>query len=509
MSYGLKNKIEFHRYDNHFLMIDKYGLINKLLLNKIGFKVYMRNIIIISFIMMFSVSCSHPQDNKKENNNYKPYWENNFVLSSQQKVFLDTLQYKTFLYFLSEINPSIGTVKDRSTDSSPASIAAMGFALPIWAIGAEKGWISRDQAIDLTYNMLNFLINSKQTADELSSGHNGFYYHFLDMKTGERYWNSELSSIDSGLLFCGMIFARQYYNSDSEKEKAIRDLATKLIARANYNFFTQKNDAKYPYAISMGWHERDNGKMEISWWGYTEALFLYIIASGMDMQHAKEAWATWLKSYQWREPYPGLGHVVFPALFAHQYSMLFLDMRGWIDQYMKSKNSDYFENSRRATYAQWNFAKENPNGWKGYDSLSWGWTASDGPGEKYNTDSMKFLGYAARGNAGKDSVMYDDGTIAPTAAGGSIPFAPEITIPTLIEMKQRYDSIGVWGKYGFKDSFNPTLKWADEDYLGIDQGPIVIMIENFYNNFVWKYFMKDEIVEKGLKILGFEKITRK
>jgi hypothetical protein len=469
----------------------------------------MKKSVLIFLSIIFLISCSKPQANKIEDDGYKPYWENEFTLSADQKTFLDTLQYKTFLYFMNEINPQTGLVKDRSTKGSPATIAAMGFALPIWAIGVEKGWITRDQAADITLGMMNFFINSDQSLDKLATGHNGFYYHFLDMNTGKRYWNSELSSIDSGILFCGMIFARQYYSGDSEKEKTIRDLATKLLARANYDFFAQKTDAKYPNAISMGWHERDGGVMEISWWGYTEALFLYIIAAGMDMQKAEEGWATWLKSYQWREPYPKLGHVVFPALFAHQYSMLYLDMRGWVDPYMKSKGSDYFENSRRATYTQWNYAKENPEGWEGYDSLSWGWSAADGPGEKFNTLTQSYLGYAARGNAGKDSVEYDDGTIVPTAAGGSIPFAPEITIPALMEMKKRYESIGVWDKYGFKDSFNPTLKWANADYLGLDQGPIVIMIENYYNGFVWKYFMKDPIVEKGLKRLGFEKINMK
>lgn len=435
---------------------------------------------------------------------YKPYWENKFELTAEQKIFLDTLQYRTFLFFINEINPENGLVKDRSTEASPATIAATGFAIPIWAIGAEKGWITKEKAIELIYNLLNFFYNSEQSMDKFAAGHDGFYYHFLGMKDGKRFWNCELSSIDSGLLFSGMIFARNYYNGDSEKEKKIRDLADKLIGRANYDYFAHDEDAKFPNGISMGWHERE-GVFEISWWGYTEALFLYIIAAGMNMQNAPEGYDnSFVKHYQWREPYPKLAHVVFPSLFSHQYSMMFLDMRGLQDKYMKEKGSDYFENSRRATYTQWNYAKENPGGWKGYDSFCWGWSASDGPGD-FEKDGKKFGGYAARGNSGPDSVEYDDGTIVPTAAGASIPFAPEITIPALMNMYEKYKSIGVWGKYGFYDSFNPTLNWVNPDYLGLDQGPIVIMIENFYNGFVWKYFMKDPVVQKGLQRLGFSK----
>lgn len=462
----------------------------------------MKNKIALIITLLLSISCTG-----NSQSTYKPYWENKFELSAEQKTFLDTLQYKTFLFFIEQINPENGLVKDRSTDTSPATIAATGFALPIWAIGAEKGWITRERASELTYNQLNFFYNSEQSLDVSATGHHGFYYHFIDMKNGKRFWNCELSSIDSGLLFCGMIFARNYYDGESEKEKMIRDLADKLIGRANYDYFTHGANAKFPYGISMGWHERE-GIYEISWWGYTEALFLWIIAAGMDMEKAPEGYKqTFLKHYQWREPYDGLGHVVFPALFSHQFSMMFLDMRGLVDDYMKSKGSDYFENSRRATYTQWNYAKENPLGWTGYDSLCWGWTAADGPGD-FRKDGKQFWGYAARGNAGPDSVEFDDGTIVPTAAAGSIPFAPEITISTLINMAQKYKSPGVLGKYGFYDSFNPYLKWVDPDYLGLDQGPIVIMIENFYNGFVWKYFMKDPIVQKGLKRLEFEKIDR-
>lgn len=438
---------------------------------------------------------------------YTPLHKLNYKIGTEEKAFLDTLQYRTFKYFLGEINPENGLVKDRSTDTSPATIAAVGFAVPIWAIGSEKGWITREHAAQLTLNMLNFFWNSEQSDAKLATGYKGFYYHFLHMKTGERFWNCELSSIDSGLLFSGMIFARNYFIKNNSVETRIRDLATKLLARADWKFWVRPADQKMPHQINMGWTE--NGFQPLGWFGYTEALFLYIIASGMNLPNPETAFASFQSTYQWREPYTkDYGHVVFPALFAHQYSFLWLDPNGLLDSYMKKKGIDYAENSRRATYVNREYAIVNPMKWIGYDSLSWGFTACDGPESKYNFDGKNFYGYAPRGSSGLDSTEFDDGTIAATAAGGSIPFAPEICIPTLMNMKEKYGDADVWGKYGFVDAFNPTVNWVDKDYLGLDQGPIIIMIENYNNGFVWKYFMQDEIVNKGLKILGFEQIKK-
>ncbi|KAF0151067.1 MAG: hypothetical protein FD143_2300 [Ignavibacteria bacterium] len=454
-------------------------------------------LLIILFGLVLKVFC------QTREMKYQPLEKNNYTLSAEEKSFLDTLQYRTFKYFLEEINPANGLVKDRSTDTSPATIAAVGFAVPVWAIGSEKGWITREHAANLTLNMLNFFWNSEQSDAKLAAGYKGFYYHFLHMKTGQRFWNCELSSIDTGLLFSGMIFARNYFDENNEAEKQIRDLSSKLLARADWGFWVRTADQTMPHQINMGWVE--DGFQPLGWFGYTEALFLYVIAAGMNLPNPETAFASFQSTYRWREPYAkDFGHIVFPALFAHQYSFLWLEPNGLVDSYMKKKGIDYAENSRRATYVNREYAIVNPKKWAGYDSLTWGFTACDGPGSKYNHDGKVFYDYAPRGSSGLDSTEFDDGTIAPTAAGGSIPFAPEICIPTLMNMKDKYGTAGLWGKYGFVDAFNPTINWFDKEYLGLDQGPIILMIENYYNGFVWKYFMKDEIVKKGLRILGFE-----
>ena len=430
------------------------------------------------------------------------------VLTKSEQSFLDSLQYRTFLFFWNESNPANGLVKDRSTKDSPASIAATGFAIPAWAIGAEKKWITRQASAERTLTLLKFLMKSEQSENKFATGYKGFYYHFLNMQTGEREWNCELSSIDTGLLFAGIVFARNYFDGSNETEKGIRDLSSQLITRADWKFFTLPDSHKMPNSICLGWTPEERFH-PWGWHGYNEALILYIIAAGLGMEKIEQGYETWLSTYEWSEPYKGLAHVVFPPLFGHQFSHMFIDFRNLADRYLKEKNIDYFENSRFATYVQREYAKENPIGWVGYDSLTWGLTACDGPGSSYNKDAKEFLGYAGRGTSGKDLVYFDDGTIAPTAAASSIVFAPEIVIPTLMNFMKKFGSEGLWDKYGFVDAFNLTAGWYGKDYLGIDQGPIILMIENFRNEFVWKLMMKDPVIQNGLKRLRFENLSNR
>jgi hypothetical protein len=350
-------------------------------------------------------------------------------------------------------------------------------------------------------NTLDFLVNSVQSADTAVTGYKGFYYHFLRMSTGTREWKCELSTVDTGLLLMGIIFARNYYNLDSDIERSIRSQADLILNRIEWDFMMMPDTGKFACQISMGWTP-EKGLHTMGWSGYNEALFLYILAAGSGMEDAEKSYDSWLSSYKWQTPYDGLSHVAFPPLFGHQFSHVFIDFRGIADSYMKEKGIDYFENSRRATYVQRQYAIDNPHGWIGYDSLCWGVTASDGPTARYNFDGREFLGYAGRGTSGPDYNYFDDGTIAPYGPLSSLPFAPEIVLPTIKSINERYGD-RLWGKYGYYDSFNLTANWVNDDFIGIDQGPMLIMIENFRTGLVWDYVMKDSVIQKGLSTLGF------
>jgi hypothetical protein len=461
----------------------------------------MKTIKMILFVVFVFVGCN-PQQNQIV---FQSKGKVEYPLSNSETKLLDSIQYRSFLYFINESDQKTGLVKDRSASWAPASIAAIGFALPSYAVGVERNWISRDDAAKITLNTLNFFLNSVQNTDTNATGYKGFYYHFLRMNSGTREWNCELSSIDTGLLMMGIIFARNYYNLDNETENNIRSSAEKLIERLDWDFFEMPPNSKYANTISMGWDPKE-GMHQMGWAGYNEALFLYILAAGSGMENVDAAYNSWLASYDWRTPYPNLSHVAFPPLFGHQFAHTFIDFRGLVDKYMKEKGIDYFENSRRATLVQRLYAIDNPYNWVGYDSLCWGISASDGPTDKYNFDDKKFLGYAGRGTSGPDLNYFDDGTIAPYAAISSIVFAPEIVLPTINNFNEKYaDSL--WGPYGYFDSFNPTLNWFNKEYIGIDQGPLLLMIENFRTGLVWNYVMKDSVIQKGLTRLGFEYIN--
>ena len=464
----------------------------------------MSNTLKICKVMLFAVlaftACEQPKPPRPLT--FKSSGNVNYNVTPEEELMLDSIQQKTFLFFLNEHHPVWGIVKDRTAVWAPASIASTGFGIPCFAVGVERKWITREQAAQITLKMLNFFDNSVQSADTNATGYNGFYYHFLAMDTGTRTWNCELSSVDTGLLMMGIIFARNYYHLDNEVESQVRLRAGTLLDRIEWNFMTMPPVGEYANTISMGWTP-EKGLHDMGWSGYNEALFLYILAAGTGMENVKHGYHSWLKSYKWQTPYEGLSHVAFPPLFGHQFSQVFIDFRGLADPYLKEKGIDYFENSRRATYVQRQYAVDNPHGWVGYDSLCWGVTASDGPTEKLNFDDKKFLGYAGRGTSGPDYNYFDDGTIAPYGPLSSLPFAPEIVLPTIESILQKYGD-RLWGKYGLYDSFNPTANWFDDDFLGIDQGPLLIMIENFRTGLVWAYIMKDPVIQEGLRKLGFE-----
>lgn len=452
---------------------------------------------VILVILIVSSGCAQSQKAV-----FKSHGKVNYPITADETAMLDSIQHKTFLFFLNEHSPDKGIVKDRAAVWAPASIAATGFGIPSFAIGVERNWITRKQAAEITLNMLKFFANSVQSTDTNATGYKGFYYHFLRMNSGTREWKCELSSIDTGILMMGILFARNYYNTDNADEKQIRELAAMLLGRMDWSFFLMPPTGKHANCISMACSP-EGGLLNHGWSGYNEGLFLYVLAAGTGMKDVEKSYDSWLSTYEWKTPYEGLSHVAFPPLFGHQFSQAFIDYRGLGDKYMKEKGIDYFENSRRATYVQRAYAQQNPKGWVGYDSLCWGFTASDGPGSSYNFGDKKFEGYAGRGSSGKDNTIAEDGTIAPYGPMSSLPFAPEIVLPTIKSMNAKYGK-ELWGKYGYYDSFNPTAKWVNNDFIGIDQGPMLIMIENFRTGLVWDYVMKDPIIQKGLTKLGYE-----
>lgn len=426
------------------------------------------------------------------------------------------IEERTFRWFWDNANPRNGLVPDRSPTPSFSSIAAVGFALVAYAIGAERGWCSRAQARDLTLTTLRFFAKAPQGAQPGGmSGYKGFYYHFLDMETGQRFRDCELSSVDTTILLMGVLFAGQYYGRSDPAEREIRRLAELLYGRADWNFF--RSDGRVP--ISMGWHP-ESGLIARNWVGFNEGMFVNVLALGSTAHPGPGGlWD------QWTAPYGGFWRgegatrrIAFGPLFGHQYSHIFIDFRGIRDAVMRTAGFDYFENSRRETYANRAWCIANPMGWDGYSADVWGLTACDGPGNAtlpFKGRTAAFHGYAARGPLNEPDGL-DDGTIAPAAALGSLPFAPEIVVPCA-EALLREHGARIFDRYGFRDSFNPSFTsgqssagsvdpthgWVAKDYLGIDQGPILLQAANYGDDFVWRYMRRVPAIRRGLKRAGF------
>src|SRR5688572_30725517 len=351
-----------------------------------------------------------------------------------EAALLDDLQHRTFLWFWETANPKNGLVPDRWPTKSFSSIAAVGFGLTAYPVGVERGWITREQARERVLATLEFFANAPQGPDPQGvTGYKGFFYHFLDMETGLRHQTNELSTIDSTLFFAGALFCQSYFDQDHPDELRIRNLAERLYVAADWPYFLVN-----PPLIQMSWRP-ERGYGAGIWRGLNEGAILYILALASPAHPVgKESWDAWTSTYQWM-PFHGQEHVNFAPLFGHQYSHVWIDFRGIQDEYFRAKGIDMFENSRRATISQHAYAVANPNGWRGYGDKVWGLTAGDGPGGgKLTIDGIErqFWGYSARGAAATE--IRDDGTISPTAAIGSIPFAPELVIPAIAEMKARY-----------------------------------------------------------------------
>ncbi len=426
------------------------------------------------------------------------------------------IERRTFQFFWDTTNERNGLTPDRYPSRPFSSIASVGYALTAYPIGVENGWVSRRQAVERTLTTLSFFRDLPSGPQPTGKGaYHGFYYHFLDMDSGHRFasW-VELSSVDTTLLMMGVLFAQSYFDGDDPREAKIRQLADVLYKRVDWTWMQQRKPL-----VSMGWFP-ESGFIAHDWRGYNEAMALFVLALGSPTHPVQpEAWTAWTRTYDetWGV-FHGQQYLAFGPLFGHHYSHVWIDFRGIQDEYMRGRGIDYFENSRRAAYAQRAYAIANPMQWEGYGENVWGLTASDGPQQtrqEYKGKQREFRHYSARGAGLADN--FDDGTIAPTAAIASLPFAPEIVIPATLTMHERYGEF-LYSSYGFLDAFNPSFHydiplntgrivpgdgWVAGDYLGIDQGPILAMISNYRSEFVWDVMKRNPYIRKGLERAGF------
>lgn len=430
------------------------------------------------------------------------------------------LQRATCGYFERMADPSSGLVCDNSRSDSPATIAGSGLAMASYVVAAERGYVPRDRAVERVLATLRFFWHARQGDDRRATGHRGFFYHFLEMESGARLGDCELSTLDSAILFVGALVAAAYFGGENAAEQEIRELADALYRRADWAWMLDAYGA-----VGHGWRP-ERGFIPYAYTGYNEALFLYVLALASPTHPIpRESYARWLSTYQWKTIY-GHEHLYAGPLFIHQLSHIWMDFRGIQDAFMRDRDIDYFENSRRATYIQQEYARRNPRGFSGYDAHSWGITASDGPGPaecEVGGRMRRFHAYRARGVP----FGLDDGTLSPWAVVASLPFAPEIVLPTLEQLDARYPEMT--GEFGYKCSFNPSfcegatvaggesarhrrprsghgreVGWLSQGYYAIDQGPVVLMIENYRSGLIWQLMRRCPYIVAGLRRAGFD-----
>jgi len=419
---------------------------------------------------------------------------------SMNEQTLDQLQRAAFGYFLQAVNPANGLIADTSRENSPASIGVVGFALSAYPVAVERGWMARADAVERSLATLRFFHDSDQSESPEATGFKGFYYHFLDMHTGARVWRSELSMMDSALLIAGALTAGRYFTANTAAEIQLRELVDGLYRRVDWRWAQHGGTT-----INHGW-KPESGFLHYGWDGYNEAIVLYVLALGSPAHPIEgDCYQAWTATYQWEHLY-GYDFLYAGPLFVHQFSHAWIDFRGIQDRFMREKRCDYFENSRRATEVQREYARRNPHGFAGYDEHCWGLTACDGPSHQLPelaNERRRLFGYAARG------VPYgpDDGTLGGWAALASLPFAPEIALCAAGNMLQRYPEMLSAQRYA--SSFNPTLAsadrgaWVSTGHFGLDQGIVVMMIENHRTQLIWRLMRDCPYVGTGLRRAGF------
>ena len=414
---------------------------------------------------------------------------------------LADLQQKAFRFFRLHVNPRTGLVLDSSQPGSPCSIAAVGFALSCYPVAVERGYIKRATALAHTLAALRFFHAADQSGARDGVGYKGFFYHFLHADTGRRAWQSELSTVDSTLLLAGMLMASLYFDGDSAKEREVRERTYAIYARMDWRW-AQNGEA----SITMGW-KPESGYLPWRWTGYNEALLLYALALAAPRFNVQpDAYRAWTADFRWRKLY-GRRVLYAGPLFIHQFSHIWVDLRGIRDAVMRAHRTDYFENSRVATCIQREYATRNPRKFEGYGRNCWGFTASDGPGDttaEYRKRKHVYYGYMARG------VPFgpDDGTISPWAAIASLPFAPRIVMANIRHLEELIGHSPAG--FGFHASFNPSFQagrrrreWVSPWHFALNQGPIVLMIENQRSGLVWELMRQCWPIREGLRRAGF------
>ena len=416
------------------------------------------------------------------------------------EALLDQLQCAAFGYFLQTMNPQNGLIPDTNRENSPVSIAVVGFALSLYPVGVERGWISRADAVQRTLTALRFFQSSDQSGSPEATGYQGFYYHFLDIHSGARVWRSELSMIDTALLIAGVLTAAAYFDADNTEEAELRAIADALYRRIDWRWAQDGGDT-----IRQGW-KPECGFLHYGWEGYSEAILLYVLALGSPTYPiVGDCYKAWTATYQWENLYD-YDYLYAGPLFVHHFSHAWVDLRGIQDDFMRAKRSDYFENSRRAAYIQREYAKRNPHEFAGYDENGWGLSACDGPSDEIPNETnepRRLFGYAARG------VPYgpDDGTLSGPAVLSTLPFAPALALDATRNLLARYPQI--LSENQLASSFNPSLLdadgriWISNGHYGLDQGIVAMMIENHRSGMIWQVMRGCPYISKGLRCAGF------
>ena len=431
------------------------------------------------------------------------------TLTGAQLQNLDALERDTFRYFWDLSNPVNGLVPDSTKQGAPSSIAATGFGLACLPVAAERGWVSRRDAAGRARAVLRTFRHGPG-GDRDAIGHRGFFYHFLDMRTARRHRRCEVSTVDTTFLLAGGLTTAAYLDGDDETESEVRELADQLYREADWRWAMAGGDA-----VCHGW-KPEAGFLRYHWRGYNEALLLYALALGSPTHPLQaSAYDAWVSTYRWTRLY-GIEFLYGSSLFMHQLSHVWIDFRGIQDAFMRVKGIDYFENSRRAALVQQRYAVRNPRAFEGYGEHVWGISASDGPGpavRRVGGRERRFWDYRARGVPWGP----DDGTLTPWAVVASLPFEPRLVVRTLHEIDSRYPDMR--SELGYRCSFNPTFSdtatagnssaetgkkgWISSGYYGLDQGPVVLMIENFRSGMIWELMRGCRYLKEGLQRAGF------